>query len=161
MNRVEKLREYIDNILLYMQDVEERRCAYVHLYGVAQFAAMIAMKRGENSELAAMAGMLHDLYSYKTMNTECHAHHGADLARSILMELKLVTPEEVEMICSAIYHHSDKGIIDSSFDEVLKDADVLQHNLYNPYFPILEKEITRYKNLVLEFGMGSDDRLNA
>lgn len=35
MNRVEKLRNYIDEILLNMIDNEERRCAYVHLYGVA------------------------------------------------------------------------------------------------------------------------------
>lgn len=30
------LRKYIDEILLKMTDVEERRCAYLHLYGVAQ-----------------------------------------------------------------------------------------------------------------------------
>ena len=34
-NRVETLRRYIDNILLHMTDTENRRCAYLHLYGVA------------------------------------------------------------------------------------------------------------------------------
>jgi HD superfamily phosphodiesterase len=63
MNRIEVLRQYIDNILLNMSDVEERRCAYVHLYGVAQYCVLIALKRGENAELAIMAGMLHDIYS--------------------------------------------------------------------------------------------------
>jgi HD superfamily phosphohydrolase YqeK len=64
MNRIEILRQYIDNILLNMSDVEERRCAYVHLYGVAQFCALIVLKRGENTELATMAGMLHIMPCY-------------------------------------------------------------------------------------------------
>jgi len=41
-----------------MTDTEDRRCAYLHLYSVSILAAMIAMKRGENAELATMAGML-------------------------------------------------------------------------------------------------------
>ena len=35
VNRIEILRKHIDEILLNMTDVEERRCAYLHLYGVA------------------------------------------------------------------------------------------------------------------------------
>lgn len=42
MNRIEILRQYIDNILFNMSDLEERRCKYVHLYGVAQSCALIA-----------------------------------------------------------------------------------------------------------------------
>lgn len=56
MNRIEILRKHIDEILLNMTDVEERRCAYLHLYGVAQSSALIALKRGENAELATMEG---------------------------------------------------------------------------------------------------------
>lgn len=153
MNRIEKLREYIDVILLNMTDERERRCACTHLYGVAQACAMIAKKRGENDELAIMAGMLHDLHSYKTMNTVNHAHYGADLARNILNELELTTKEETELICSAIYNHSDKGNIHTKFDEVLIDADVLQHYLYNTTLPVLDHEKHRYENLLKEFRM--------
>ena len=153
MNRVERLRAYIDEIVLNMQDVEERRCAYVHLYGVSQFCAMIAMKRGECSDLATMAGMLHDLHSYKTMNTGKHAHYGAELARSILTELDLTTDQETDRICSAIYNHSDKDRIDSALDEILKDADVLQHSLYNTSFEVKANERARYESLLKEFGI--------
>jgi len=72
-----------------MTDVEERRCAYLHLYGVAQSSALIALKRRENAELATMAGMLHDIYSYAKMDTEDHAHKGAILAREILISLRI------------------------------------------------------------------------
>ncbi|MFT5875893.1 MAG: HD superfamily phosphodiesterase [Clostridium sp.] len=158
MNRIETLREYIDKILLNMQNVEERRCAYVHLYGVSQYSAMIALKRGENSELATLSGMLHDLYSYKTMISENHAHNGADLAMCILSELKLTTKEETNLICSAVYNHSDKDTVHSKFDEILKDADVFQHNLYNTTLCIKDTEMLRYVNLLKEFGLSSDFR---
>jgi uncharacterized protein len=31
-NRIEILREYIDDVLLRMTDTYERRCAYLHLF---------------------------------------------------------------------------------------------------------------------------------
>lgn len=152
MNRVEKLRESIDTILSEITDNSERRCAYVHLYGVAQSCALIALKRGENVELAVMAGMLHDIYSYAKMDTKDHAHKGAVLAREILISLDITNKEETNLICEAIYSHSDKGIIHSNFTEVLIDADVMQHCLYNPSFEIAHHERARFGKLKSEFG---------
>lgn len=153
MNRIEILRQYIDNILLNMQDDEERRCAYIHLYGVAQFCALIALKRGENAELSTMAGMLHDIYSYAKMNTKDHAHKGAILAREILTSLKITNEDETKIICDAIYMHSEKELMHSAFNEILIDADILQHCLYNPMFQINSHEKNRYKKLKIEFGI--------
>lgn len=131
MNRIEILREYIDEVLLSMTDVEERRAAYVHLYGVAQACALIALRRGENTELAIMAGMLHDIYSYAKMDIKDHARKGAVLAREILTSLKITNNDETDMICDAIHTHSEKEAVHSNFNEVLKDADVLQYYLYD------------------------------
>ena len=153
MNRIEVLRKYIDNIILDMKDIEERRCAYVHLYGVAQYCSLLSVKRKLNCELAIMAGMLHDLYSYKTMIRDNHAHKGADLAKDTLIELDIANKQEIAMICSAIYNHSDKDIINSEFDEILKDADVLQHCMYNPLFEVKEHEKTRFERIKKEFGL--------
>lgn len=153
MNRIEILRKHIDEILLNIIDVEERRCAYVHLYGVAQFCTLIALKRGENTELATMAGMLHDIYSYAKMDTKDHAHKGAILAKEILTSLRITNADETKMICDAIYTHSAKEGVHSSFNEVLIDADVFQHCLYNPMFEIKDHERSRYEKLKLEFGI--------
>lgn len=68
MDRIEKVREIIDELLLTMTDYEERRCAYLHLYGVSQACALLSIKRKENVELAIIAGMLHDIYSYANMD---------------------------------------------------------------------------------------------
>jgi hypothetical protein len=42
----------------------------------------------------------------------------------------------MKLICSAIYNHNDKNKIHSNFDEILKDADVMQHWLRNPKEPL-------------------------
>ena len=124
-NRIEKLRKHIDEIILNMTDYEERRCAYVHLYGVSQFCAMIALKRNQDAELATMAGMLHDFYTYKMTDMENHAEKGAILAKETLDLLKITNEKETELICNAVSVHSDKENKHSDFAEVLIDADVM------------------------------------
>jgi HD superfamily phosphohydrolase YqeK len=153
MDRIEKVRECVDSVLLHIPDAMERRCGYLHLYGVSQACALIALKRGENAELATIAGMLHDIYSYSTMDTKEHAHKGAVMAREILSSLKCFAGDEINAICSAIYNHSSKGGKFSAFDEVLIDADVMQHCLYNPLIDIAGHEKQRYENLRIEFDL--------
>lgn len=153
MNRIEKVREHVDAVLLAMKDTAERRCGYLHLYGVSQACALIALKRNENAELAVIAGMLHDIYSYSAMDTKEHAHKGSIMAREILDDMKIFAENEVDMICSAIYNHSSKEVTQSPFDEVLKDADVLQHCLYNPLFDVKAAEKARYEKIKSELGI--------
>lgn len=152
MNRIEKVRKHVDSILLHMSDAQERRCGYLHLYGVSQACALIALKRGEDAELSAIAGMLHDISSYSTMDTKEHAKKSAAMAREILASLQCFTIDEMDAICRAIGNHSSKGGQFASFDEVLIDADVLQHCFYNPLFEIAEHEKGRYESLKAEFG---------
>lgn len=153
MSRLKELRKYIDDQLSKMQDKDEQRSAIVHLYGVSLAATMIAKRRGLDPELASMAGMLHDLYAYMNASYDDHAHRGADLARDILSKLKLTDENETELICCAIYHHDDKLVTDSDFDEVLKDADVISHCMNDISKPIKEKEQARFEKLCEEFQM--------
>ena len=108
MSRLKELRNYINEELYKMEDIDERTAAITHLNGVALAATILAKKRGFDPEVAAMAGVLHDLHAYKTGSYEEHEHKGSELARQILEELQLTNPDETAMICSAIYHHGDK-----------------------------------------------------
>ena len=155
MDRIEKVRKIIDEILLNMADHEERRCAYLHLYGVSQACSLLSIKRKENVELAVIAGMLHDIYSYANMYSQEHAHKGAVMARNILDSLNIFSEEEKNLICTAIYNHSDKSNVHDSLDEILKDADVMQHVLYNPLFDIKEHEQKRFSSLEKELYLKS------
>lgn len=153
-DRIEMIREIVDEILVHMSDPVERRCAYVHLYGVAQACAMLALKRGENTELAIIAGMLHDIATYKTMNSADHAHKSAEMAQEIMEGLPLFTPAETDAVCAAIYAHSDKHLAHPALTEILIDADVLQHCIYNPFLPVSVHERDRFEKLKKEFGLG-------
>ena len=133
--RVDTIRNYLDDMLKGLADKETARNGYVHLYGVGQAAAMIALKRGysrEVAELAVIAGMLHDWCKYERNIDDDHAYISAKDARAVLEKAGCFTAEEMDRIETAIYKHSDKSAIDSDFDEILKDADTLQHVLRNP-----------------------------
>ena len=153
MSRLKELRKIVDAELNKMEDPDKRTSAIAHLYGVSLAATMIAKKRGLDPETAAMAAMLHDLHAYKSGSYDDHAHLGAELARQILSDLALTDETETEQICSAIYHHDDKLVVDSPMDEVLKDADVIDHCLKDFSKAIKEKEQARFDALCAEFGM--------
>lgn len=153
MSRLKELRKYVDAELQKMEDKDKMISAVAHLYGVSLAATMIARKRGEDPELASMAAMLHDIHAYKTGSYEDHAHRGAELARGILTQLGITSEEETEIICSAIYHHDDKLVVDGPMDEVLKDADVIHHCMNDLSKAVKEKEKARFASLCEEFGM--------
>lgn len=153
MNRIEKVRDVVDEILVNMTDTAERRCAYLHLYGVAQACALLAMKRGENAELAVIAGMLHDISSYATMDSTDHAQKSAEMSENILTDLRLFSTDEINLVCGAIRNHNAKASVQAPLDELLKDADVMQHVLYNPMLEVKESEQVRFKHLAEEFDL--------
>ena len=153
MSRIKDLQKRIHKILKdSIDDNQKRTGAIAHLHGVSLAAVMIAKKRGENPEIAAMAGLLHDLYAYKSGSYDDHAHKGADYAGEVLDDLGITTGEETDIICSAIWHHDSKDRVDSPMDEVLKDADVIHHSLGDPTKEVKEHEKARYEKLCAEFG---------
>ena len=152
MSRIKDLQKKIYHILeKNIDDADKRAKAVAHLHGVALAAAILAKKRGENAELATMAGLLHDLWAYKSGSYDDHAHLGAEYARKVLGEL--TTPEETDIICSAIYHHDGKAEVDVPMDETLKDADVIDHSLADPTKEVKEHEKERFASLCEELGL--------
>ena len=152
MSRVKDLQKQVHKVLKKIDDNQKRASAVAHLHGVSLAAVMIAKKRGEDPELAAMAGLLHDLYAYKSGSYDDHAHKGAEYARKVLQDMGITTEEETEIICSAIWHHDSKEKTDSPMDEVLKDADVIHHSLSDPTKEVKPHEQDRYAKLCEEFG---------
>lgn len=152
-SRIEQVRGYVDGVIRRIPNYDLRKEALIHLYGVSQACGMIAMKRKENVELAVVAGMLHDIWTYTKMDSKEHAHKGAGLAKEILKGMGIFEEEEIETVCHAIYHHSGKAICQEPFDEVLKDADVWEHCMYDPQKEPSAKEYARFEKLKGEFGL--------
>ena len=117
INRVDSIRTYIDNIFDHIEDVGQRRAAYIHSYGVSHCCALLATKRGLNVELATNIGLLHDVYSYKTGFATWHSHNGAEMVRVAFKYSisNLFSNIEQKIIKSAIFHHSN--IIRRAHDE--------------------------------------------
>jgi len=95
--------------------------------------------------------MLHDISSYRTGDSTDHAKRSALEAEKILTELGCFAREEISTACSAISNHSSKKEIHAEYDELLKDADVLQHYLYNTSFALIEKEKRRLAGVLEAF----------
>ena len=153
MSRIKELQKQVHKVLEKIEDNDKRAKAVAHLHGVALAAAILAKKRGENSELATMAGLLHDLYAYKSGSYDDHAHLGAEYARKVLGRLAITTDEETDIICSAIWHHNTKDETDGPMDEILKDADVIHHSLADPTKEVKPHEQERYARLCEELGL--------
>jgi len=154
MSRIKELQKQVHRVLEKMEDGDKRAKAIAHLHGVALAAAVLAKKRGENAELATMAGLLHDLHAYRSGSYDDHAHLGAEYARKLLNKLALTTDAETEVVCSAIWHHDGKAEVDGPMDEILKDADVLHHSLGDPTKEVKAHERERYARLCAELGLG-------
>ncbi len=136
--RLDAARKLIDGIIKSIANEEDKRNAYVHLYGVGLMASTLALKRGcdrKTAEMACVAGMLHDLLTFvdTSEDTDDHAHKCAEYARTnVLCKLDCFADDEKQIIYNGIYNHSDKRVTGDPFDEIIKDADAVQHALRNP-----------------------------
>ena len=157
-NRLEALRIEIDRMIFEKQP-EKIRFFIEHLYSVARYCSLLALKRNLNPELAMTSGMLHDIYRVTDNIAENHDVMGAKRATEILKAMILYNDEEIAIISTAISRHCDKSSIHEPYDEILKDADVLSHCFYNPDFPIDKGEVERYKNVLDELGLSPAKRL--
>lgn len=158
MDRLERIREIVDNEIKKIQTEEERKFAYIHTYGVAQLAAFFAIKRKLPVELCCIAAMLHDISIYSLNCTyKDHGVKSATLARQILEEVKQFEEEEIQVITHAIALHSNKRERhDGDIAELLKDADVAQHYFYNVNIPLPEKSSFRLFYILEEFEIPSN-----
>ncbi len=152
MDKKAVVQAYVDEIFSHM-DKNKRITSYHHTGGVAQFCALLAEKRGLDSETASICGLLHDVYLPKSGKRILHAVNGAEMVRvAFKHELNgLFSDEEQMLIRSAIFHHSDKAHIHDAYEEVLKDADLLQHWLWET---VKERQASpRIVNLQKELGL--------
>ena len=137
-NRVEIIQKKMNSLLNSVTDENCRNTFYVHLYGVSNFAALLAARRGLDEELAVVSGLMHDISLLTSNDYENHCEKGAQMAKKILTDTKLFSVEEINIITDAIYHHNDIEFVHSLYDEILKDADIL-HPFFNdipePAFP--------------------------
>lgn len=111
----------------------------MHMYSSLQLAKLLALRRGIDMEVAAIAAALHDIAVIVTKKRENHAEKADKYVRDVIerynngpwTEHPKITKEEEDMIVNAIIKHSDKETYsDDSFVEFLKDIDSLDRYLH-------------------------------
>ncbi len=148
--RVDAIRRVVDRDIDASANVRKN---YVHLYGVADCSTVLAIKRGLSPELACITGMLHDISYVRSGSYDRHDALGAQLAEQILAETGLFTADERKIVAEAILRHDDHTNVHGPYDEVLKDADVLQPYLTDVTKRANARYVDKLKGLFAELGL--------
>ncbi|MDR1687777.1 MAG: HD domain-containing protein [Clostridiales bacterium] len=150
-NRISAVQNIVDK---YISESKDAKKFYIHSYGVAGISALLAVKRKLSQDVASAAGLLHDIYAIKEGTYDNHADLGSKMAREILLETCLFSDNEIAAVCRAIYQHDNHTEIGDDYDEVLKDADILEpffRTLTKPDFPRVDEKLKRiFKELSIE-----------
>jgi uncharacterized protein len=150
------IRNSVNRLLTAQPDAALAQEGWVHLYGVSQAAALLAGRRGLDASICAAAGLLHDIYTFRTGLEAEHARFGAAEAETMLREAGGFTEGDVRVISCMILRHSDKAASDGPYEECLKDADVLAHWLYDPMKKFNAAKKARLVKTFAEIGISGD-----
>ncbi|MGO4530219.1 CHAP domain-containing protein [Paenibacillus sp. 2TAF8] len=126
---------------------------WIQLVGVSSFASLLAARRGVNQELAAITGLLHGCYLYRTGIHVFRGPNSADTAWQLLRGLQLFSEEELSIILKAIFYQEECNQLQGPYEEILKDAIQLQM-IFSPVSQSLTKmEKVRLHHALYELGM--------
>ncbi|WP_339209039.1 CHAP domain-containing protein [Paenibacillus sp. FSL K6-3182] len=131
-HRMESIRFFVQELISSINNEAKKQEASIRLFGVASLASMLAMKRGQDAELASTAALLHRYYDYKTGISEFCGLNSAESVRPFIRDLDLFTKEEQNIILRAIFYYEDRSRSKGPYEEILKDAYLLQLYLHQP-----------------------------
>lgn len=153
MKRVEYVDRFVSDVFRTIDDEKWLFRAVSHSHAVSRFAYLLALRRGEDAEIAAVSGLLHDLYAYEHLDYNDHAHLGAVRAAEVLTLLGMFTEAEIDVVRAAVWHHDDLDRTDGPMDEILKDADMLDNSLTRPVDTLKPHEQMRFRAVMSELGI--------
>ncbi|MBF0579303.1 HD domain-containing protein [Erysipelotrichaceae bacterium RD49] len=148
--RYEKIHDLIVEEFQTIYNQTLRTYAVEHTSMVDAYITLIASSRGLDVELAKVCAVLHDYFKFTRNMPLEHALRGARIARTVLTDSKLFTPEEINLVVHAIEEHSNKDQQSELLDEALKDADVLASWCENPAKPLSPARQIRLDHLKAE-----------
>ncbi|KRF20241.1 hypothetical protein ASG93_31270 [Paenibacillus sp. Soil787] len=148
--RFESIKILVDELLFSIESMVNRHEATVYLYGVSTFASMLAMKRGQSPELAAIAGLLHDYYVFKTGIAEFPGPNSAEAVRVIIRDIGMFTEEEQITILRSIFYQDDSSRSHDTYEEIVKDAIILQLYFQSTVRKLPRMDVNRLRNVLGE-----------
>jgi hypothetical protein len=153
IKRVELVRALVLETLHTIEKTSKNEEALFNLFGVSSLASLLAIRREQNSEIAAIAGLLHDFYFYKTGIKYFPGPNSADSVRPILRSTQIFTNEELSVILRSIFYQNDKHQVHGPYEEIIKDAILIQMYVQNPEEFFSDIEINRLQKGLVELGI--------
>ncbi|MEC0129146.1 CHAP domain-containing protein [Paenibacillus pabuli] len=153
LKRVELVRALVLETLHTTENTSKKEEALVNLFGVSSFAILLAIRREQNSEIAAIAGLLHGFYYYKTGIKYFPGPNSADTVRPILRSTQIFTDEELSVILRSIFYQKDKHRVHGPYEEIIKDAILIERYVQNPGDHFSKVEIYRLQKGFVELGI--------
>lgn len=135
MNRVFELQEkMISAIKEHEAKLSERdetsEWEIIHMVSSAKIAQLLAIKRGVDPEMAALACTVHDFGRIVTGKQKGHAPAGYAPVKDFLKTVGIFSDDEIETMAIATQNHSSKDVVGTPVEEIVKDADVLDCHQY-------------------------------
>lgn len=154
MNRIIKIQfKLLQKIEEYAKQPIERDYPLdwerVHLGSCAGIGQLLALKRGVDPELAAIACVVHDYGRIVTGKQLNHAENGYLPLREFLTECSCFNEQEIELLAQAGKCHSDKHEVGTPLQEIVKDSDVVDCCHYGQELTRAEQR-ERLKNVYKE-----------
>jgi hypothetical protein len=151
-DRFESIRVLV-NEMLDLDSLVSRQEAYAQLNGVSSFASMLAIKRGLDTEIAAITGLLHNYYFYKTGISYFTGINSAETVRPIIRDLNIFSKDEQLIILRAIFYQNEQGKVHGPYDELIKDAIILHNFFQNLNHTVSHMDVQRFHNVLGELSI--------
>lgn len=112
----------------------------IHISSCAKIGWLLAEERGVDPILAGVACACHDYGRIINGVQSGHAHFAYEPVKEFLAGLEIFTEDEIEQIALAVRNHSDKAVVGTPLEEIVKDADVLDFHQYGYEMPRKEQQ---------------------
>jgi len=134
-----------------------------HMTTTAQIMRLLAISRGLDADICAIAGAIHDVATMETGRQENHAVKSLDFIDALISEYNAgnekykITGAEIAILKEIIPQHSDKDVVsDNLYAETLKDADAIDRYLHG--VETKEHEIPRLVKALSAMGIEAEFR---
>ncbi|MCD7839586.1 MAG: HD domain-containing protein [Erysipelotrichaceae bacterium] len=142
MNRYENLKDIFYSLIEeHCHGIYKQR-AYSHSLAVCNLCQKLALENNLDIELAGVIGLFHDVAQFVNYSSFNHASRSSDMIKKYLDDYN---DEEKKIIINAIKNHSDKDKVHDTYDEILKDADVLAQYFAEPDILLKDASMQRLK----------------
>lgn len=151
--RFKNIRLLVNEMLSNSDSSIHKQEASASLYGVSSFASMLAMKRGLDTEIAAIIGLLHNYYFCKTGVSYFPGINSAETVRPILRDLNIFSKDEQLVILRAIFYQNQRRQVHGPYDEIIKDAIIIHKFFQNLDPTVSHLDVHRFQNVLSELSI--------